>query len=160
MDLYSEIFVGAFATAVGIFGTILTSRYRENISTKKDQLKHFYGPLEVLVLMNKRSFKRYFSEKTTSHEKSFIERNIWHPGHLKTKELIINQSHHLPKIPDEIIDLLEHINVWLSEYELIYDKKEKQGSVFAGTKGYPYPKKSDDFICETASKLRGKLNKG
>lgn len=56
----------------------------------------------------------------------------------------------MAKMPEEILVLLEHINVWLSEYELIYVKEERIGSVVAGPKEFPYPVESDEFIFDTS----------
>lgn len=159
MAIYSEIIVAIVAAVLGVGATMLTARYRENISTKKDQLRYFYSPMEILISMNQRSFQRYKNAKLDDRDRSYIEKNIWYPNHLKAKELIMNQSHHLTRIPEEILDLLEHINVWLSEYELIHVEKKGKGPVFAGPKGYPYPEKSDTFICDTASRLRKALNR-
>jgi len=48
----------------------------------------------------------------------------------------------------------------LSEYELVYVLKQKSGPVFAGTRGYPYPSKVDDFVIGESSRLRRALNRG
>jgi hypothetical protein len=72
----------------------------------------------------------------------------------------MGQSHHLARVPQEILELLEHLEVWLSEYELVYVLKKKSGPVFAGTRGYPYPSKSDDFVIGESSRLRRALNRG
>lgn len=159
-DLILKIILALFGGLIGITGTIWTAKRRENISTKKDQLKHFYAPIEILIRMNDKAFKRYYESSSSPHDKLYIEKHIWYPNHMKTKELIMSQSHHLTKMPEEILALLEHINVWLSEYELIHIKEERTGPVFAGPKGFPYPPKSDEFICDTARELRGELNEG
>ena len=159
MDLYSDITVAIVAALCGVVGTLLTARYRENISTKKEQLRYFYAPMEILIRMNAKSYERYSKTKLSTHDRIYIEQNVWYPNHVKTKEIIMQQSHHLEAMPAEILDLLEHINVWLSEYELIHVKKERTGPVFAGPKGYPYPTESDAFICNKAEELRKALNK-
>ncbi|TQV67338.1 hypothetical protein FKG94_25790 [Exilibacterium tricleocarpae] len=160
MDVYSEIIVAVVAAIAGVGGTLLTARYRENISTKKEQLQYFYAPMEILVRMNAKSYERYGKQNVSEHDRHYIEKYIWYPNHIKTKELIMSQSHHLTEMPEEILDLLEHINVWLSEYELIHVKGEKKGAVFAGPKGFPYPTGSDAFIYNTAARLRKELNRG
>ncbi len=160
MELITKIFLALLGGFLGIAGTLWTAKRRENISTKKEQLKYFYAPMEILIRMNARGFKRYNMESSSEHDKQYIEKNIWYPNHKKTKEIIMNQSHHLTKMPEEILALLEHINVWLSEYELIHVKGEQTGPVFVARKGFKYPQKSDRFIYDTAAKLRGKLNEG
>jgi len=157
-DLYSNIIVAIVGGALGIFGTLWTAKRREDISTKKEQLHHFYAPLEILLQMNARSYERYKTAERSSHDREYIEKNIWYPNHLKTKEIIMCQSHHLTSMPKEILDLLEHIDVWLSEYELVHTKQEKSGPVYAGPKGARYPKASDTFVFTTAARLRKQLN--
>lgn len=158
MEIYTELVVVVVGAIVGVLVTIITGKYRENISTKKDQLKSFYAPLEILIRMNQKGFVRYQKDNTLDHDKEYIEKHIWHPNHIKTKELIMEQSHHLNQMPDEILDLLEHINVWLSEYDLIHVKNQKKGPVFVASKGYKYPKHVDQFIYDTTQKLRNELS--
>lgn len=159
-DLVTKIVLALIGGLIGVGGTIWTARRRENISTKKEQLKFFYAPMEILIRMNAKGFKRYYNSDSSPHDKLYIEKHIWYPNHLKTKELIMSQSHHLTEMPEEILALLEHIYVWLSEYELIHVKEDRTGPVFAGPKGFPYPKDSDKFIYDTARRLRGELNEG
>ena len=152
-DLISKIVLAFIGGLIGIAGTIWTAKRRENISTKKDQLKYFYAPMEILIRMNAKGYERYTKQGSSQHDKQYIEKHIWYPNHIKTKELIMSQSHHLTKMPEEILALLEHINVWLSECELIHVKEERTGPVFAGPKEFRYPDKSDQFVYDTAAKL-------
>jgi hypothetical protein len=71
----------------------------------------------------------------------------------------MEKSHLLPSIPDVFLDLLTHINVWLTEFDLVYNQMKKKPPVFAGTRGYPFPH-VDDFIIEKATALRKELNIG
>ncbi len=158
-ELLSKIVIAVVGGAIGVAGTVWTAKRRENISTRKEQLHYFYAPMEILLRMNAKSFERYKSAERKSHDREYIEKNIWYPNHVKTKELIMTQSHHLTSMPDEILDLLEHIDVWLSEYELIHIKKEKTGPVYAGPKGTKYPNASNKFVFNTAARLRKELNK-
>ncbi len=157
-DLLANIIVAIVGGIVGIAGTVWTAKRRENISTRREQLHRFYAPMEILLQMNAQSYERYKKAERGSHDREYIEKNIWYPNHKKTKELIMTQSHHLTSMPAEILALLEHIDVWLSEYELIHVKGEKTGPVYAGPKGARYPKASDTFVFETAAKLRNRLN--
>lgn len=157
-DLYSNIVVAIVGGAIGILGTLWNAKRRENISTKKEQLHNFYAPMEILLQLNGKAYERYKKAKTGSHDREYIEKNVWYPNHIKTKEIIMTQSHPLTSMPSEVLDLLEHIDVWLSEYELIHIKKSKSGPVYAGPKGARYPKKSDSFVCNTAARLRKQLN--
>jgi len=157
-DLLEKLLLAVVGGSIGIFGTIWTSHLRETRSTKREQLQNFYAPMEILLRMNHKAFNRYIHKDATPFDKEFIERSIWQPNNSKIKELIMAQSHHLPRIPEEILDLLEHINVWLSEYELVHVQKAKAGPVFAGSRGKPHPKASDTFVYVTAEKLRKSIN--
>jgi hypothetical protein len=158
-DLLQKLIVAVVGGGLGIFGAMWTTSLRENVSYKREQLQNFYAPLEILLKINKQSFERY-TNGATSSDKEFIEKNVWFPNNVKIREIIMGQSHHLARVPQEILDLLEHLEVWLSEYELVYVLKQKSGPVFAGTRGYPYPSKSDDFVIGESSRLRRALNRG
>jgi len=66
----SELSTGLGGILAGIIGYYIVNRYlekkRESLSTKRDQLQRVYGPLEVLMKMNKREFERYFASGTTA----------------------------------------------------------------------------------------------
>lgn len=109
--------------------------------------------------MNKREFNRYFETDTTTDDREFIEKNIWYPNNLEIKRTMMENAHLLTEIPEELLKLLTHINVWLSEYELIYVKKLRGPPVFGGPKGYEYPQEADVYIFSKAEELRGILNR-
>ena len=76
-------------------------------------------------------------QNMSGHDRNFIEKNIWYPNHVKTKELIMDQSHHRSEMSEEVLDLLEHINVWLSKYELICLERKGVRCCFCRTQGLP-----------------------
>ena len=53
----------------------------------------------------------------------------------------MEKSHLLPIIPEEFLEPLTHMNVWLTEYELL-----------------SYNKKVDNYVYSEAKKLRRILN--
>lgn len=156
-DLIQKLIVAVVGGGLGIFGTLWTARLRESRSARREQLQFFYAPMEILLKMNQRAFDRYMTAETP-FDREFIETNIWYPNNLKIKGLVMEQSHHLGCVPGEILDLLEHINVWLAQYELIHVRKEGSGPVFAGPKGKPYPRGCDAFVYAMAGQLRRLLN--
>ena len=87
-DFTSKIILALIGGLVGVAGTVWTAKRRENISTKKDQLRYFYAPIEILIRMNDKSFERYNKQSSSEHDKKYIEKHIWHPNHIKTKKLI------------------------------------------------------------------------
>ena len=161
-EAIASVITGVLGLLAGTVGFYLANRYlekrREFLSTRKEQLEYVYSPLEILMRMNKREFDRYFKPKTTKDDKVFIETHVWHRNNLAIKGIIMERSHLLTEIPDEFLKLLTHINVWLTEYDLVYVKKEKDPPVFAGPKGYGYPPKADTYVYERAANLRCLLN--
>ena len=162
-DFIIDFIIGIGGAIIGSICTLLTKRYlqkrREFYSTKRKQLKFIFAPLEILIKINGIEFERYFEKKTTIHDREFIEKQIWYPNHIKIKKILTDNSHLLEELPDIFLKLLRHINVWLSEYELIYVKKEKDSPVFGGPKGYSYPTAVDDYIIKETAKLRKMLSK-
>lgn len=154
---------GFLALITGTIGMYIANQYlekrRELISTKRDQLANFYSPLEILLKINHMEFLRYFKDITTKNDKEFIEKDVWYPNNKEIRRIIMENGHLLPEVPDEILKLLEHINVWLSEYDLVHIKKEKSSPVFAGSKGYRYPEQVDEYVYKRANELRNDLNK-
>ena len=154
--------IGVGGIIIGVVGTYVVQRYTEKkrqfLSTKREQLQYVYAPLEVLLKMNKAEFERYFDSNTTKEDKEYIETHIWYPNNLELRKIIMEKAHLLPEIPDMFLKLLTHIDVWLTEYDLIYVKKVKPSPVFAGPKGYGYPKEVDAYVYSRAAELRRILN--
>ena len=162
-EITAATVTGIFALITGTAGMLIVNRHlekrRELISTKREQLSKFYSPLEILLKINKLEFDRYFEEKTTKEEKEFIEKEIWYHNNREIKKIIMENGHQLPDVPQAIMELLRHINVWMSVYDVVHVKKEKEMPVFGGTRGYPYPKDADTYIYNKAAELRSSINK-
>lgn len=161
-EIESAYVTGILGLLGGTIGTYMVQHHleeqKESLSKKRDRLERVYAPLEVLLKMNKVEYARYIKNETTTEDKEYIEKNVWYPNNSEIKRIIMEQSHLLPEIPDILIKLLIHINVWLTEYDLVYIKKIKPSPVFAGPKGYEYPKDVDEFILRESAKLRSMLN--
>lgn len=162
-ELLVEFGFGLAGLIGGSIVTLLTQRIlhkqREFHATQRDQIENIYAPLEMLLKINQFGFDWYFKPNTKKSDKKYIERHIWHPNHLEIKKIIMKHTHLLEELPPLLQKLLIHINVWLSEYELIYNLEESDRPVFGGPKGYPYPKEVDQFVYDQAAKLRKKLNR-
>lgn len=162
-NIAAALISGFLALITGTVGMYIVNQYLEKkrnfISSQREQLENFYSPLEILLKINSFEFERYFKNDTTENDREFIETNVWYPNNKEIKKIIMENGHLLPEVPEEILKLLGHINVWLSEYDLIYIKKEKKPPVFAGPKGYGYPKEADPYIYQKAASLRSSINK-
>ena len=161
--MVTDISVAIIGIVGGTILTLVTKRIiqnlRESHATLRDQLRYVFSPLEILLKVNRLGYDRYFKPKTTQHDKEFIEKQIWFPNNTEIKKIIMEHSHLLDEVPPIIITLIEHIDVWLSEYELIYEKFEKDPPVFVAQKGYAYPKEADEYIYNRSTELRVKLNR-
>ncbi len=153
---------GILALITGTAGMYFVNKYlderKEYLSTQRDRLRHFYSPLEILLKINEMEFDRYMKGTATEKDKEFIEKEIWYPNNREIRRIIMENGHLLTELPKEILDLLAHINVWLSEYHSVYVKEAKAPPVFAGPKGYRYPKEADHYIYARADELRRALN--
>lgn len=117
---------------IGIFSVILAiliNRYFDKrnkiLATKREQFEKVFAPLEVLAKVNKQEFERFQSMKQVSQaERDFIEQSIWYPNNIEIKKIIMTNSHLLSEMPEEFLDLLDHINLWLFVYEEKYTKKK------------------------------------
>ena len=159
--LFGKIIVVVIAALVGGLLQYAGSSYLEGerryLSTKREQLEKFYAPMEMLVRVNAKEFDRYIGANATEHDKQFIEQNIWYPNNSEIRSIIMNNGHLLDEVPEQIVDLLLHINVWLSQYELIYVDGKEDPPVFTAQKGYPWPNDVNDYIISHAQELRSAL---
>ena len=157
------VVAGIMGMLAGSFGLFLIINHlekkRASLSTKRQQLQQVYSRLEILIRINGQEFDHYFKTDATNDDREFIEKTVWHPNYLEIKKIILENSHLLEEIPDELLQLLNYINIWLSDYELVYIKNLKDPPVFVRTNGYSYPGESDEFIRSMAGNLRKQLNK-
>jgi len=158
-----SLFIPILTAMLGLIGGYIVNvqleRKRKLLATKRDQLQFVYAPLEMLTRINKLEFDRYFDEKTSRAEKEFIEQQVWFPNNSEIKKILVMHAHLLDEMPSELYDLVAHINVWLSEYNLIYVLQTKDAPVFVAYKGHRYPQKADQVIADKAAQLRKVLNK-
>ena len=161
-EVLASVITGLLGLLTGTAGFYYANQHlerrRQELSTKREQFQYVYAPLEILLKMNKGEFERYNRQATSIEDKEYIEKNVWRPNNLEIKRIIMEKSHLLTDIPEEFLRLLTHINVWLLEYELVYDKQVNSPPVFVGPKGYGYPAEVDSYVFAKANALRGALN--
>jgi len=150
------------SSTIGILSAILAiliNRYFDKrnkiLATKREQLEKVFAPLEILSKVNKQEFVRFTNMNQSSQaERDFIEQSIWYPNNLEIKKIIMTNSHLLSEMPQEFLDLIDHINLWLFVYEKKYVKKTHTGPVYAGPSGKPYPKAADEYIFRKSEEFR------
>jgi hypothetical protein len=158
----TAVLAGILGFIAGVLVLYLTldhlEKKRDFFSGKRQRLKLVYAPLEALVKINSQEFDNYFRDDATNEDREFIEKTIWYPNFLEIKRVIMENSHLLNEIPDELIRLLNYINIWLSDYDLVYIRQLKDAPVFVRPNGYSYPGEADEFIYQQAGALRKELN--
>ncbi len=159
----TAIMAGLLGFIAGGCGFYLITTYLENkracLSSKRQRLKLVYSPLESLVKINGQEFDHYFKDDATNEDREFIEKTIWHPNFVEIKKVIMENTHLLEEIPDELLRLLNYINIWLSDYDAVYVRQVKDAPVFVRPNGYSYPGEADEFIYQQAGALRRELNR-
>jgi len=158
----TAIIAGILGFIAGGFGLFLISNHLEKkrnyLSNKRQRLKLVYSPLEALVKINSQEFDHYFKNDATNEDREFIEKTIWYPNFVEIKKVIMDNSHLLEEIPDELLRLLNYTNIWLSDYDSVYVRQLKDAPVFVRPDGYSYPGEADEFIYQQTSALRKELN--
>lgn len=159
----NPVIIPVITALLGVLGGYLANmqleRRRKYLATKREQLQFVYAPLEILTRINRLEFDRYFNDKTTDEEKEYIETHVWFPNNSEIRRVLITHAHLLDDMPAEIYSLISHINVWLSEYNLVHTLKVKKGPVFVAYKGQRYPPGADKIIQEKAAALRKIVNR-
>jgi hypothetical protein len=162
-NVLTALIFGAIGILTGSLMFFFVHQYfekqRELFSTKREQLKYIFAPLEVMLKMNSQQYDHYLHDDTSIEEREFIEKNIWYPNYIEIKTILMEKSYLLDEIPDELMTLLNFISVWLSEYELVYVKNTKEPPVFIRPKGNIYPAEVDNFIFQKAGELRKLLSR-
>jgi len=156
------IISGMIGLAIGGICIQSINRYldtkAEYLSGKRDHLQFVYAPLEILTRINNQEFDRYLKNETSNEEREFIEQQIWYPNNIKIRDIIMEDSHLLDEVPEELIKLLTYVNAWLAEYDLVYIRKLKEAPVYARPQGYHYPGDADEFVARQASQLRKEVS--
>jgi len=126
-----------------------------NIESKKEkQLKELYRPMYIIIKSSKLNFDRYL--KANKDEQKNIA-DLWLNYNKKIKKIIMDKSYLFieKKIPNEINDLLIHIDA----YEYAY-KNYKEGKIenpFPGEKGYSFPNTVESYFEKNCEKLAEEL---
>ena len=162
-NVLAALIFGAIGILMGSLMFFFAHQYfekqREFYSTKREQLKYIFAPLEIMLKINSQQYDHYLHDDTSGEEREFIEKNIWYPNYLEIKTILMEEVYLLDELPDELITLLNFVNVWLSEYDLAYVKNTKEPPVFIRPKGNIYPAEVDNFIFRKAGELRKLLSR-
>lgn len=144
------------------------ARTRESATFIQDQIKLFYQPISMHLIVTKGLFSRLL-ETTNEREKVAIEK-LMRKHNSSVRDLLMNGAIYLePGTPEAVSSgLLEHLVQWEVVYQLKYEYGVYKGPVFAGIeefgfRGFPSEvpgfKSVDEYYLKTTEKLKEKLHR-
>jgi hypothetical protein len=122
--------------------------YHHELDEKR--LRELYRPMDIILRSSKMAFQRYL--KAESEEQVFIA-DLWGEYNKAMKDLIIKNAYLFiePELPPEISRLMEHIDVYLFDYQQY--KQGKRENPFPGERGYPFPSEINDYFANSSQQL-------
>ena len=139
MTRVEETVKSEFQTGIEIF--------KSQRSWKEQSISELLGPVNMQLDRTDRAFKRWTAKNL------YIEAKVIREGNITIRDLLLEKGH---LIPPELLEdagrLVEHYDVWLELFEKqrVFEKPDLSTPfVFAGPKGYPFPKKSADIFQKT-----------
>jgi hypothetical protein len=121
----------------------------------EESLSRVLGPVAMHLMRTKRAFERWNSQQL------FMEIEVIGNSNRTIRDLLLANGH---LIPGELLDhasrLVEHYDAWLEEFE---EKRRSEKPdlratfVFAGPKGYPFPRDAERAFIEKFEGLRSEL---
>lgn len=120
---------------------LLSLSQKSGHAWKEKAIAELFGPLNFELKRTKKAFHRYKGENI------FLETQVLKQGNERIRNLLLNQSYLVP--PDLMEDsykLIEHYDVWLEQFALFRETEnptEVQKFIFAGPKGFPFPKEAE-----------------
>ena len=115
--------------------------FKANYLWKEKSVSELLGQICMQFNRTKSAFNRY---NTTN---LFLEARVLKDGNEKIRDLLLAKAH---LIPNELIEdanqLIEHYDVWLEEFDKQRNAENPnldQKFVFAGPRGFLFPKKSE-----------------
>jgi|LauGreDrversion4_2_1035121.scaffolds.fasta_scaffold48463_7 hypothetical protein len=119
--------------------------FRSTREKKEEMLSDLLGPVVMHLHRTSRAFNRY------KDKNEFLEAEILYKGNLAVRDILLNKGYLLDHVMmKHAIDLIEHYDAWMEEFER--HKFDVVEFVFAGPKGYPFPKMAEIAFknaCET-----------
>lgn len=107
---------------------------------KEKAVAELYGPLCFQFSRTQKAFGRY-REKNL-----FLEAKVLKDGNEKIRNLLLEKSYLIPPdLIDDANNLVEHYDVWLEEFSKLRETENPTSEtfVFAGPKGFAFPKASE-----------------
>jgi hypothetical protein len=148
---------------VGIVINIITLRRTEEMKAsitgirawKESSLLHVFGPLRLEFERTKAAFRRL-----KPHD-NWIEANVMKASNTRIRDMLLENGHLIPPdLVDDAAALIEHYDVYLQEYDRVRESEDAsriEAYIFAGPKGFPFPKHAQGRMIEHYEELLTEL---
>jgi Zn-dependent M32 family carboxypeptidase len=156
---------GIAATIVSIISIKRTKQIEENIreaseknieefkstrEKKEEMLSELIGPVVMHLHRTSRAFNRY------KEKNEFLEAEVLYKGNLAIRDILLDKGYLLDKkMIKHAIDLIEHYDAWMEEFER--HKFDVVEFVFAGPRGYPFPRNAEKAFINACESLKSEL---
>lgn len=124
--------------------------YRSRRQKKEEMLSDLVGPVVMQLHRTSRAFNRY---KEKNH---FLEAEVLYKSNLAIRDIIMKKGYLFdPEFMLHIINLMEHCDAWIEEFEKNKDDSDK--FIFAGPQGFPFPKDAEKILILMCEQLKDEL---
>lgn len=121
---------------------------------KEKILSEVIGPVVMQLHRTNSAFKRYQS----STGGGYLETEVIKRANESARELLLSKGFMLDgKLLDHAIQLIEHYDAWLEQWDKMRAEGDTAGRVWAGPQGYPFPVAAESAFRDECDRLRSEL---
>lgn len=130
---------------------ILMMTQQSGHAWKEKAVAELFGPLCFQLTRTQNAFKRYQDKNL------YLEAKVLKEGNEQIRNLLLEKSYLIP--PDLLNDadeLVQHYDVWLEEFSNLRETENPANDnkfVFAGPKGFPFPRNAEKKFKDRYSEL-------
>ena len=147
LNLITSFAVGTIGA--GVAGAIIKKRFDAELDVwrshrvwKEKSVTELLGPMYMQLERTRRAFQRW------DRQNPYLEGKVVKEGNLAIRDLLLTKPSLVPpELRQHASELLEHYDVWLEEFERWRssqaDTKDAPTFIFAGPKGYAFPKDAE-----------------
>lgn len=134
---------------------VLLLTQKSNHAWNEKAVSELFGPIVFQFARTKLAFDRYEGSN------EYLETKVLKDGNEKIKNLILEKSYLIPPdLMDDGNELVKHYDIWLEEFSKFRETEnpaEIKKFIFAGPKGFAFPKKAEEKFKEKYAELWKKL---
>ncbi|GGG04066.1 hypothetical protein GCM10011344_00550 [Dokdonia pacifica] len=129
--------------------------FKSNYIWKEKIISELLGQIYMQFNRTKRAFDRYQDTNV------YLEAKVLKDGNEKIRNLLLEKAHLIPlELTDDASQLIEHYDVWLEEFNKHRNDENPnldQKFIFAGPKGYIFPRVAEQNFKKKYHELREEL---